>query len=58
MTAEAATSEAEYERVISARDAWGMALARQLDAACRYMRAVGVVGLECRGERAEWETPE
>lgn len=57
MTAEAATSEAEYERIISARDAWGMAVARQLDAACRYMRAVGVV-VECRGERAEWEGPQ
>lgn len=57
MTAGATESEAEYERVVSARDAWGMDVARRLDAACRYLKAVGIVGLECRGDVAEWERP-
>ncbi|HWW56344.1 MAG TPA: hypothetical protein VN047_05580 [Sphingopyxis sp.] len=56
MTAAALDSEAEAERVQDARTAWGKAVARQLDAACRLMRDSGVKGLKpCRPERAEWE---
>jgi len=56
MTAEALESEEAGERVRDARDAWGKALARQFDAACRMMAASGVVGLNpCRPAKAEWE---
>lgn len=56
MAAEALDSEAAGEKVQDARDAWGKALARQFDAACRLMTASGVVGLNpCRPPRAEWE---
>lgn len=56
MTAEALDSEEAGEKVQDARDAWGKAVARQLDAACRMLVASGVVGLNpCRPTRAEWE---
>lgn len=56
MTAAALESEAEGERVQDARNAWGKAIARQLDAACRLMRDSGVKGLNpCRSAKAEWE---
>lgn len=56
MTAAALESEAEGERVQDARNAWGKSIARQLDAACRLMRASGVKGLNpCRPPKAEWE---
>lgn len=58
MTALALESEAEAERVQDARDAWGKAVARQLDAACRLIQRTAVPSLICRGERAEWEAPE
>lgn len=37
--ADALTSEAAYERWVSALDAWGRDNARRLDAACRWWRA-------------------
>lgn len=56
MTAAALESEAEGERVQDARNAWGKAVARQLDAACRLLRDSGVGGLNpCRAAKAEWE---
>lgn len=56
MTAEALDSEEAGEKVKDARDAWGKALARQMDAACRALRASGVPGLNpCRPAKAEWE---
>ena len=56
MTAEALESEAALEAVQDARDAWGKAIARHLDAACRLMRDSGVKGLNpCRPAKAEWE---
>lgn len=56
MTAEALDSAAEGERVEDARNAWGKALARQMDAACRLLRSSGVSGLNpCRPAGAEWE---
>ena len=56
MTAEALDSAEAGERVQDARDAWGKALARQVDAACRALRASGVPGLNpCRPAKAEWE---
>lgn len=56
MTAAALDSEAETERVQDARNAWGKAVARQIDAACRLMRDSGVAGLNpCRPAKAEWE---
>lgn len=56
MTPAALESEAEGERVQDARNAWGKAIARQLDAACRLMRDSGVKGLKpCRPAKAEWE---
>ena len=57
MTEAALASEAEYERVIDARDLWAKSVARQLDAACRLLRATAAPALECRPERAEWEAP-
>ena len=56
MTDGALDSEAEGERIQDARNAWGKAIARQLDAACRALRDSGVVGLNpCRSAKAEWE---
>jgi len=56
MTPEALESAEAGEKVQDARDAWGKAVARQLDAACRLMVASGVVGLNpCRPAKAEWE---
>lgn len=56
MTAEALDSAEAGERVQDARDAWGKAIARQLDAACRLLRDSGVQGLKpCRPAKAEWE---
>lgn len=56
MAAEALDSAEAGERVQDAREAWGKAIARQLDAACRLMRDSGVKGLNaCRPAKAEWE---
>jgi hypothetical protein len=56
MTAEALDSAEAGEKVQDARDAWGKAIARQLDAACRLLRDSGVKGLNpCRSAKAEWE---
>ncbi len=56
MTDAALGSEAESERVQDARNAWGKAIARQLDAACRALRDSGVAGFNpCRPAKAEWE---
>lgn len=56
MTDAALHSEAEGEKVQDARNAWGKAIARQLDAACRALRDSGVTGLNpCRPAKAEWE---
>lgn len=56
MTPEALDSAEAGERVQDARNAWGKAIARQLDAACRLLRDSGVQGLNpCRPAGAEWE---
>lgn len=56
MTAEALDSAEAGEKVQDARNAWGKAIARQLDAACRLFRDSGVPVLNpCRSARAEWE---
>lgn len=56
MTAEALNSAEAGERVQDARNAWGKAVARKMDAACRLMRDSGVVGLKpCRPANAEWD---
>jgi hypothetical protein len=56
MTTEALESAEAGERVQDARDAWGKAVARQLDAACRLLRDSGVANINpCRPGKAEWE---
>jgi len=55
MTDAALDSQAEAERVQDAREAWGKALARKFDAACRLIRDTAAPTLDCRPAKAEWE---
>lgn len=48
MTAESLNSEEAYERDRTAKIEWGRDNAGVLDRACRWFKAAGVTGLNCR----------